>query len=198
MAFIGLRYPVAAAFAQTTEGTMPTYTGGTVVGKAIQANLTKTHNQNPLYADDAIAEDDNSLTAMSLTLGVDDLADTVRAALLGDIAVETGSPAAATGEYDEGSVSSAPVGFGYIRVRRKGGVTKYQAIWYWKMLFSEDSEDTQTRGESIEWQTPTITGRAQGCYIDDSGVAKFRRRKTFDSETEAKTWLNAKAGIPNP
>lgn len=193
MAFIGLRYPVAAVFAQTADGAMPTYTGGTVIGRAIQANLTKTHNNNPLYADDVIDEDDNSLTAMSLSLGLNDLLDDKRALLLGDIAVQNGS--AATGEYDEASVPSQPVGFGYIRVRKKGGLVKYQAVWYWKMVFSEESEDSQTKGESIEWKTPTLTGRVFGCYIDNSGSPKFRRRMTFDSEAAAKAWLNTKAGI---
>lgn len=196
MAFIGLRYPVAAPFSQTADGAMPTYTGGTVIGRAIQANLTKTHNNNPLYADDIIDEDDNSLTAMSISLGLNDLLDTERVALLGDIAVMSNDTTpTATGEYDEAGVGSAPVGFGYIRVRRKGGVTKYQAVWYWKVLFSEDSEEAQTKGESIEWKTPTITGRAFGVYIDATGTPKFRRRQTFDTEAAAKSWLNSKAGI---
>lgn len=196
MAFIGLRYPVAATFAQTADGTMPTYSSGVVIGRAIQANLTRTHNSNPLYADDIIDEDDNSLTAMSLSLGLNDLLDEQRAALLGDIAVMSGDTTpTATGEYDEGGTGSAPVGFGYIRVRRKAGATKYQACWYWKMTFVEDSEEAQTKGESIEWKTPTITGRAFGVYIDGSGTPKFRRRKTFDTEAEAKAWLNTKAGI---
>lgn len=196
MAFIGLRYPVAAAFSQSADGVAPSYSNGMVIGRAIQANLTKTHNNNPLYADDIIDEDDNSLTAMSLSLGLNDLLDTERAALLGDIAVmSTGTTPTATGEYDEGGVNSSPVGFGYIRVRRKGGLVKYQAVWYWKVTWTEDSEESQTKGESIEWQTPTITGRVHGCYIDSSGVAKFRRRQTFDTEAAAKSWLNTKAGI---
>lgn len=196
MAFIGLRYPVAAAFSQTADGVAPSYTSGAVIGRAITANLTKTHNSNPLYADDIIDEDDNSLTAMSISLGLNDLLDDARVALLGDVAVTTGTTEpTATGEYDEGGVSSSPVGFGYIRVRRKGGLTKYQAVWYWKVTWTEDSEDAQTKGESIEWQTPTITGRVHGCYIDASGTAKFRRRQTFDTEAAAKSWLNTKAGI---
>ena len=196
MAFIGLRYPVAATFAQTADGATPTYSGGTVIGRAIQANLTKTANNNPLYADDIIDEDDNSLTAMSIQLGMNDLTDAERVLLLGDIAVmSSGETPTATGEYDEADGGSSPVGFGYIRVRRKGGLTKYQAVWYWKALFTEDSEESQTKGESIEWKTPTITGRVHGCYIDASGKAKFRRRQTFDTEAAAKSWLNTKAGI---
>lgn len=193
MAFIGLRHPVAAAFAQTTEGTAPTYTGGKVIGRAIQANLSKTYNSNPLYADDIIDEDDNSLTAMSLSLGLNDLLDDERVMLLGDSAVMNGTTP--TGEYDEDAEGSSPVGFGYVRVRRKGGATRYQAVWYWKVMFTEDSEEAQTKGENIEWKTPTITGRVHGCYIDSTGVAKFRRRKTFDDEADAISWLNSQANI---
>ena len=192
MAFIGLRYPVAARFAQSADGVMPTYTNGTVIGRAIQANLTKTTNNNPLYADDIIDEDDNSITGMTLTVGLNDLDDEKRRWLLGDImSYEQG----VGNLFDEGGDGAAPVGFGYIRVRRVQGEEKYQAVWYWSVLFSEDAEESQTKGESIEWKTPTITGRVFGCYIDSTGTPKFRRRATFDSEAAAKAWLNTKAGI---
>ena len=55
MAFVGMRYVVAAPVDTETPGTGITYGNGFVVGKAIQANLTITRNNNPLYADDTIA-----------------------------------------------------------------------------------------------------------------------------------------------
>lgn len=192
MAFIGLRHPVAAKFTQTADGVEPTYTNGMVIGRAIQANVTKNHNQNPLYADDIIAEDDNSLTAMSYTLGTDDLTDEVRAMLLGDVEHKTGD---ATDYFDETGDGSSPVGFGYIRVRRLKGVTSFQGVWCHKVLFTEDNEESQTKGESIEWRTPSLTGRVHGCYLDSTGKAYFRRRKSFTTEADAIAWLNGLAGI---
>ena len=190
MAYIGLRHPVAAKFAQTADGATPTYTNGMVIGRAISANVTKTSNNNPLYADDIIAEDDTSLTAMSYSLNLDDLSDAARALLLGDVAA-TGTDS----YYDEVGDGGSEVGFGYIRVRRLQGVTSYQGVWCHKVLFSEDNENAQTKGESIQWTTPTLTGRVHGCYLDATGKAYFRRRKTFTSEADAVAWLNGLAGI---
>ena len=73
MAFIGMRHVVVAELDTHTDGSEPTYKAGMIAGKAIQGNLTKTFNDNPLPADDADAENDNSLLSMSLELGLDDL-----------------------------------------------------------------------------------------------------------------------------
>lgn len=193
MAFIGLRYPVAAPITAETEGAEPTYGAGYVVGKAIQANLTITRNNNPLYGDDAIAEDDNGITGMSLELGVDDLEDEVRAKLMGDVAIE-GQNSAPT-VYYETDHSAPNVGFGYIRVRRRRGVTSYQALFIHKIVFGETSENAQTKGESIEWQTPTITGRAAGLMLNNVNYISFRKRALFTTFADAQTWLRTQANI---
>lgn len=193
MAFIGLRYPVAAPITAETEGAEPTYGAGFVVGKAIQANLTITRNNNPLYGDDAIAEDDNGITGMSLELGVDDLEDEVRANLMGDVVIEGASGAPSV--YYETDNSAPNVGFGYIRVRRRHGVTSYQALFIHKIVFGETSENAQTKGESIEWQTPTITGRAAGLMLNNVNYISFRKRALFTTFAAAQAWLRTQANI---
>ena len=79
MAFIGMRHVVVAKVASHTDGSEPTYTAGMVAGKAISGNLTITRNNNPLRADDDIAENDNGITDMTLDLGTDDLLEDVQA-----------------------------------------------------------------------------------------------------------------------
>ena len=197
MAFIGLRYPMAAKITAETDGSEPTYgsTGsGFVVGKAIQANLTINRNANPLYADDAIAEDDNSITGMSIELGVDDLSETVQKNLLGTTEV-AGATTADPTVYYEMDKSAPAVGFGYIRVRRLRGVTSYQAVWMYKVVFGDSAENSQTKGESIEWQTPTITGRAAGIHLSSPEGIAFRKRAVFATEAAALTWLKACANV---
>ena len=194
MAFIGLRYPVAAAITAETDGSEPTYGTGFVLGKAIAANLTITRNNNPLYGDDAIAEDDTGITAMSVEVGVDDLTDETRAKLLGDVSVagaQTGDPTV----YYETEMSAPAVGFGYMRVRRLRGVTSYQAVWMHKVTFGETAENSSTKGESIEWQTPTVTGRAAGIYLTAAGAVAFRKRALFSTAADATAWLKTQANI---
>lgn len=195
MAFIGMRHPVVATLSTHTAGADPTYAAGMVVGHAIQGNLTITRNNNPLYGDDTIVEDDNSITAMSLELGVDDLSETVRAYMLGLVKKTTGTGTAAVDTYYDTDAAAPYVGLGYIRVRRLDGATKYQGVWYYKAIFSEESESSATKGESIEWQTPTVTGRCMGLSVDGTGALTFRKFQYFDTETAAIAWLNGLAGI---
>ena len=195
MAFIGMRHVVAAKIATETPGAALTYSAGMVVGKAIQGNLTWDRNDNPLYADDAIAENDNGATGGSIELVTDDLLDTVRAYLLGDEAISVGTGTSATTEYESTDEPAPYVGFGYMRVRVKNGVTSYQAVWYHKAQFGETTENAQTKGETIEWQTPTLTGRIMGVNDNANGQIRFRRRATFETAAAAIAWLDAKAGI---
>ena len=195
MAFIGMRYVVAAKFGAHTDGAEPTYTSSTGmnVGGAINGNLTINRNTNKLFYDDVLGESDNGVTSMSLELGLDDLIEDAAELLLGTEKTSAGTPAVTT--YYDSDAAAPYVGIGYIRVRRRKGVTKYQAIWYYKVQFGLTAENSQTKGESIEWQTPTIPGDVAGLYVDSTGRAKFRKKQLFETEAAAKTWLNGLAGI---
>lgn len=194
MAFIGMRHVVGALITNETAGSEPTYgTSGTgfIIGKAITGNLTINRNNNPLYADDAIAEDDNGITSMDLELGLDDLMEDIQDKMGLLKAVTAGSPSVTT--YYDTSASAKAIGLGYIRVRRKNGVTKYQAVWIYKAIFSKNSENSQTKGENIEWNTPTVNGRCFGLPIDSTGDLSYRKIQNFDTEADAATWLNGLA-----
>ncbi len=194
MAFIGMRHVVAAEFNSHTPGSEPTYkSSGWDVGKAISGNLTINRNANPLYADDVIAEDDNGITSMDLELGLDDILEDIQAKMGILKEVTAGTPSVTT--YYDTSASAKDVGVGYIRVRRKNGTTKYQAIWIYQTKFSKNSENAQTKGESIEWQTPTINGKCVGLDVDSSGEVSFRKIRIFDTESAANTYLDGLAGI---
>lgn len=194
MAFIGMRHVVAAEFNSHTAGAEPTYkSGGWDIGKAISGNLTITRNTNPLRADDVIVENDNGITDMDLELGVDDILEDIQAKMGILKEVTAGSPSVTT--YYETSGSSKDLGVGYMRVRRKNGVTKYQAIWIYKTRFSKNSENAQTKGESIEWQTPTVNGKCEGLDVDSSGEVFFRKIRNFETEAEVITFLDGLANI---
>lgn len=195
MAFIGMRHVVAAPLTAHTAGTEPTYGTGFVVGMAISANLTINRNNNPLYADDVIAEDDNGITGMEVEIGVDDLTDEVESDMGIAEKVTTGSGTSEVTTYYDSDKPSKDLGVGYIRVRRKNGATTYQAIWIYKAKFNKTSEAAQTKGESIEWQTPTVTGRCVALNTTGSGELRFRKRQTFETEAAAATWLDGLANI---
>ena len=188
MAFVGLRHPVWAPIESETDGTEPVYGKGVVVGRAMQADVSFKRSDTPLYADDVAAESDNSITGGSVTLGVDDLSDEAAEAMLGDVAGKDGEIA----ERCEG----APYGgFGYMRVRRLRGVTSYIGYWLYKTQFGRGDENAKTRGETLEWQTPTVSGSVLPVYADESGAAVCRIRRSFKTAAEAEAWLDARANI---
>lgn len=172
MAKIGLKYPVYKG--ATTEG---------VIGKAIQADISITVNDVKLYADDGIAESDKSFQSGTITLGIDDLSDTVQTAFLGH-AVSEGEITA------KGTDDSPYVGIGFYGVKKVSGVRKYRAIWLTKVQFAEPSDTNVTKGETVEFSTPVLEGTIM---LDDSG--NWKQEKTFATEAEAITYLQAKSGV---
>lgn len=195
MAFVGMQHVVAAKITAKPDNAMPTYSAGMVIGKAIQAELSITRNSNPLYADDVVAEDDNSITAMSVSIGMDDFTEEAQAYL--GLLKEVAGSGTDDKTYYETSGSADSAGLGYMRVRRKGGITTYQGVWVLDVLFGIESENSQTKGESIEWQTPTVTGKAAAHMITtvDPSEPVFRMKKNFATAAACIAWLDEQAGI---
>lgn len=177
MAKIGLQYLVYKG-----AGISPT---SGVLAKAVQADLSIQLNEAKLYADDGVAESDKSFRDGTLTLGVDDLNDTMQEELLGHaIDEETGEIVAS------GNDNNPYVGVGFISISKKDGAQKFRAMWLPKTQFAEPSETNQTKGESTSFSTPTMTGTIM---LDDT--ANWKYENSFATIAEAKTYLNTKAGI---
>lgn len=191
MAFVGLLYAVAAPIQMEADGQAITYGKGQVIGGMMTAEISYTRNSNPLYADDRVMEEDNSITGGTIKMGVDDVNDDARVMMLGD--VKEGD--AGEEVYHETGESAPYVGAGYIRVRRKDNKTNYIAYWVHKAIFGIGTESAKTKGQNIEWQTPTLEGSIMGVKNNAALQTRFRERRTFTKESEARTWLNKKAGI---
>ncbi|MFQ7693088.1 MAG: major tail protein [Christensenellales bacterium] len=191
MAFVGLLYAVAAPIQTEADGQAITYGKGQVIGGMMTAEISYTRNSNPLYADDRVMEEDNSITGGTIKMGVDDVNDDARVMMLGD--VKEGD--AGEEVYHETGESAPYVGTGYIRVRRKDNKTNYIAYWVHKAIFGIGTESAKTKGQNIEWQTPTLEGSIMGVKNNAALQTRFRERRTFTKESEARAWLNKKAGI---
>lgn len=194
MAKIGLKYPVAAVMLTETADALPTYDTGFVIGKAISCEKNIESNDNPLYADDAIAENDTSFANGTLTLGVDDFGDTaeegmeIQAKLLGHTVVEEDDVKVLKKKVGD----NAPyVGFGFYKTKILRNVKCFEATFIYKLKFQLPSESANTKGENIEWQTPEIEGRIMA--IQKDGL--WEESAVFTTEAAAKAWLNTKLNI---
>ena len=192
MAHIGMKYPVAAAWA---EGN--TYTEGFVVAKAINFTGTPNKNDVELYADDGVAETDKSVKDWGTSLGVDDLSLENQAKLLGHTYVKASGDLGGEGtpeSIEVGTEDEPPFfGMGFYKRRKKNGVTSFTTIWLYKVQNSEPTENAETKGDTTNFQTATIEGKAYPVEIN--GKMSIGKKLIFDTEAKAKAWLNKQAGI---
>ena len=183
---VGMMYPVFAPITAHTDGSMPTYGPGVVIQEARNCNITKTYNDNPLYGDDRIVDDDNCLTALTASFEPTGLNDSDRMLLFGEEEISVGGLTCQVESDNETPYG----GFGYIRKMRDSGTLKYEAWIILKIKFQEESQNTATKEGSISWNTPTLNGRAAGLYIDNTGKLRWRVHESFETMSAAKSWIN--------
>ncbi len=188
---VGMMYPVWAPLATHTDGSMPTYSAGTVIQEARTATVNREYANNPLYGDDRIVDDDNGMTGLTISFESTGLSDADRKALFGE---EDYGTSGVSGQWV--SDNETPWGgFGFVRKMRHNGTKKYEAWWTLKIKFQEESQSTTTKEGAIQWGTPTLSGRAAGLYVDSTDKQRYQLHKTFTSASDAKSWLNGLAGI---
>ena len=179
MANIGLTNIWYSPLTEAADGTA-TYAGAKQLGKAVSCSTSITNNEAKLYGDDALAESDTSFASGTITLGVTDDDDTVFAELLGH-------SINADGELVKTSNDAAPyVGVGRIVTKMVNGAYKYKVEFLYKVKFSEPSKDENTKGESIEFATPSIEGLISS--LDDVN-GTWNKSKTFNTKSDALTYL---------
>ena len=184
---VGMQYLVVATVATYTVGTSISYSAGSNFAEAVSASLSWERADGHFYGDDIELDSDNSVLGYTLDIEPSGLSDAARGTLLGETV--------STGEYTISDAAAPDVGFGYVRVMRNKGVTKYEGWWFYKVKFGISSEETRTKERNIEWRVPTLQGVGAGVSLDNTGKMYFAQHKTFDDLASAKSYLNSKAGI---
>lgn len=179
MANIGLTNLWYSHLTEGADGT-PTYDGAKTFGKAVSCQVDVTNNSATLYGDDALAESDSSFANGTMTLGTTDDDDTIFADVLGhQITTE--------GEVTKTATDVAPyIGVGRIVTKMVNGAYKYKVEFLYKVKFSEPSRDENTKGENLEFATPSIEG-VIAALGDINGT--WSKSKTFTSKSDALTYL---------
>lgn len=188
-ASIGMLYPVFAPLDTHTDGSMPVYKAGRVIQEARGASVTYEYNDNPLYGDNRIVDEDNGMTGMTIEFESTGLNDEDRRILFGEDTYQTTAQWVSDSETPYG-------GFGYIRRMRDAGERKYEVWITLKIKFTETRQETRTQeGNQITWGTPTITGRGASLDVDGSGKLRYQLHQTFETISAAKTWLNSMLNV---
>lgn len=181
MAYMGLAHIVIAAYREA-DG-KASYSGGIRFGKAIKLEIDPQYEDMSDYDDINDTDEEQEISYADVSLNTDEIPEEAEYMMFGH---ETTSGEVISSEKDR----SGYVGVG-ARIRSvKGGRRKYVAIWLHKAKFTDGSQAHETKGESISYQTPTVTGKA---IPDIEG--NWRTKKTFDTAKEADSWINEIAGI---
>ena len=196
MAGIGM-YGVYYSKATIANGVVTGYAGVQTMGKAISASFEpSTPDDNPLYANNAVAENDSSgASGGTLTLTLDRLTQDAAADLYGltveDVEVTVGdtpgTQVEGTALKYTGTEQSAPVGVAFIRQNQVDGVWNHEVILYRRVTFSMPADNAQTMGESIEWQTPEISGTVMG--LEGDGTNAWFEQVIFPTQEAAIAYI---------
>lgn len=196
MATIGLSKPYYAIYAEA--GGVVSYSDGAVMGKATEANISiETTEDNNLYGDNGLAETDRRFANGTLTLSTTDLSQEVSKAILGlteqAITGIDGVTDTSVKElvYDDTQVTPY-LGVGFIIKKKVNGAYKWRGVVLPKIMFSVPEDAATTQGESIEWQTPELTG---AIMRDDSATHVWKKEATFTTEAQAEAYIKARLEI---
>lgn len=179
MATIGLNDLYYSLITEGDAGAV-TYATPVKMAKAISAEMSVEYAEGTLYADDGVDDSTREFSSGTLKLNVNDLTPAVLAALLGQT---KGSDDVVIANANDIAPEVA-IGF---RARKSGGKSAY--VWLHRVRFSVPSENYQTKGNSIEYQTPEIEGTIMARA---DGVWKASYVGTGDStDTVGKGWFSA-------
>lgn len=123
----------------------------TKLSEAISANITPNYATAELYADDIITDDLSAFTNATIELNVRDLDPTALIALFG---LRRGSKGEVV--YSSEDVS-AEVAIGFRSLKSPG--TNYRYYWFRRVKFTLPAGAWNTKGDSITFNTPTISGK---------------------------------------
>lgn len=181
MAYIGLAKPTIAKRAE--DGT---YSEGFRCGKAIETGITPQYADGSLFGDNTKAEFDKEFKFADITLNTTSLPIKAHEIMFGHTVQETTKKSVVFKAGDE----SKEVGYGFYVTEKVDGKKTYVVSWLPKCKFAEGSDTYKTKGDTIEYQTPGITGQA--LPLDDG---TWKEVEICATEKEAQEWLDQKAGI---
>lgn len=180
MAYYGLRYPYVGKYDPDNDS----YTAPVLSARAIAFSVTPNYAEGSLAADDdANSEYDKEFTDADVTLGTDTIPDTWREDMFGNTVT--------SGEIASNKDDNANyVGVGVVAPEKIRGAKSYVAVFLPMVKFTEPGDDFETKGSSITYKTPSISGKAKA---DADG--NWRYRESFPSEAAAKAYILGKFGV---
>lgn len=174
MAYIGLAYPLVA---RKRDG--PEYFDGMLAGKAVEAEITPNYIDSSEYTDVNELGQKKEFAYADVKLTTSNLSDAARGLILGE-------KAGVSGDRDK----SEAIGLGLVKMQIVDDSIIYEAIWLHQVKLWDSSMASSTRGENIDFRTPSLEGYAEP---DENG--EWQTTKQFGTKNETISWLRERAGM---
>lgn len=185
MASIGLRRFRYAPLNEDEE----TYGKIGTLGGAIESKVSLNIAEAKLHSDDTLKEKVQEFVDGTLTMGIDDDDDSVFSPLLGEKTEKYKAPNSekeVTVYVSNSDDTTVYFGFGQVVPKMINNKKVYKVEWFPKVQFKPYVTDKKTKGDSLEFATPSIEGTIFTNKNND-----WRKRATFETEEEANTYLDS-------
>jgi len=176
---IGLKELHYALLTTDTEATILYATPVKIAG-AIQANINPNAANETLFADDGPMETASSLGQIELELIAADIPLDIQAALLGHTISAKGVLRRSAGDIPPW------VAIGFQTLKSNG---KYRFVWLLKGKFTQPERKHETRGDKVNFQTPTIKGNFVKRDHDDDWILETDEDTTGYTESIGTGWF---------
>lgn len=196
MAIKGLSKLVLASYSAT--GNTVTYGSPVVQEKMASYSYTvERASSDGLYLDNYEAEKDGGeFGSGTLTLGTGDLSNATSKAILDvkENSVTVGTSTVTELVFDD-DTKGKELGAGIIELHQVDNQDFYRAVWFYRVQFDIPAGSANTKGASIDWQTPEITASIMRSDAYDASTGKHPWKSTadFTSEDDALAYLQSKA-----
>jgi phi13 family phage major tail protein len=187
----GFSKPYVAAY--TYADNAITYTNAQELARGVKVSLEpESSDASNFYANNIVAETEGGgFTGATLTLTVDGLFASAERFILGLQA------AGEDGFSDYNSSSKAPfVGVGFIVRSMSNHNTLYTPVVLYKTMFKQPTQEAETQGDEINWQTTEL--EATVMRADTSDLRWKAVGSDYDTEADALTALQTKLGVEPP
>ena len=181
MAYYGLSKPYIAKFDPATKK----YSDGFRCGKAVGTDITPNYNTAVLHGDNEPVESVDEFKDADVNLNVTTMPIEASDVVFGH---EVDAEKKEIKYKDTDSANF--VGYGFCVNEMINNVKLCVAAVLPKVKFKEAAESYTTKGDSIEFKSPSITGKA---YPGPDGL--WKEKKVFDTEKEACAWIKEKLEI---
>ncbi|MCI7791896.1 MAG: major tail protein [Lachnospiraceae bacterium] len=175
MAYFGLSNPWIAKLDVKNK----TYSGGFKNGTAVGTDVTPQYNEANLYGDNVLQESTKEFKYADVTLNTTHMPIEAANVMFGH-KVDSDTKEITYNASDAANY----VGYGFYASEKIDGKTTYIAAILPKVIFAEAAENYTTKGDSLEFKTPSVSGKAMP--LEDG---TWKVKKTFETEQEAVAFI---------